>query len=116
MVMLIAVATVYPSMIQLKGEALGKAFKEWKSLLLSLVYVFALAPLMAYVLAPTLDNRGIGLGFMVVSVVPAGSASVGYVLIAEESIELATALATLGLVITARTWPGNAHCTSRAKG
>ncbi|HEV51718.1 MAG TPA: arsenic resistance protein [Thermoprotei archaeon] len=98
-VMLIAVATVYPSMIQLKGEALGKAFKEWKSLLLSLVYVFALAPLMAYVLAPTLGNRGIGLGFMVVNVVPAGSASVGYVLIAEGSIELATALAILGLVV-----------------
>ncbi len=98
-VMVIAIATVYPSMIQLRGEALGQAFRQWKSLLLSLVYVFALAPLMAYALAPTIGNKGIGLGFMVVNVVPAGSASVGYVLIAEGSIELATALAILGLVV-----------------
>lgn len=98
LVMVLAIATVYPSMIQLRGEALGSAFKQWKGLLLSLAYVFLLAPFMAFALAPALGKR-IGMGFMVVNVVPAGSASVGYVLIAGGSIELATALAIASLVL-----------------
>gem|GEM_PF-6968555 len=36
LVMVLAIATVYPSMMQLRGEALGSAFKQWKGLLLSL--------------------------------------------------------------------------------
>ena len=50
LVMVLAIATVYPSMIQLRGEALGSAFKQWKGLLLSLAYVFLLAPFMGFAL------------------------------------------------------------------
>ncbi|MDG6906640.1 MAG: arsenic resistance protein [Nitrososphaerota archaeon] len=99
LVIFFAILTIYPSMIQLKTEGLANSFRSWKSILVSLIYVFVLSPVIAFALAPTFGSSEIGLGFVTANIVPASSASLGYVLIAGGSIELATALAVLSLVI-----------------
>jgi ACR3 family arsenite transporter len=99
LVIFFAILTIYPSMIQLKTEGLAKTFRSWKPIVVSLIYVFVLSPIIAFTLAPTFGNNQIGIGFLTANVVPASSASLGYVLIAGGSIELATALAVLSLVI-----------------
>ncbi|MDG6933804.1 MAG: arsenic resistance protein [Nitrososphaerota archaeon] len=99
LVIFFAILTIYPSMIQLKTEGFVKSLKSWKQILVSLIYVFVLSPIIAFGLAPTFGNDQIGVGFVTANIVPASSASLGYVLIAGGSIELATALAVLSFVI-----------------
>lgn len=99
LVIFFAILTIYPSMIQLKTEGLAKSFRSWKPILVSLVYVFIISPAVAFGLAPTFGNSQVGIGFVTANIVPASSASLGYVLIAGGSIELATALAVLSFVI-----------------
>jgi len=99
LVIFFAILTVYPSMVQLRSEGLAKTFKSWRPILASLIYVFLFSPIIAFTLAPTLGSNEIGIGFVAANVVPASSASLGYVLIAGGSIELATALAVLSLVV-----------------
>lgn len=99
LVILFAIMTIYPSMIQLKTEGFAKELRSWKPIVVSLLYVFALSPFIAFTLGPTLGTS-IGTGFVVSNIVPASSASLGYVLIAGGSIELATALAIVSLVVS----------------
>ncbi|MDG7037439.1 MAG: arsenic resistance protein [Nitrososphaerota archaeon] len=99
LVILLAISTIYPSMIQLKTENMLKMFRKWKLIAISIVYVFIFSPLMAYALGPTIGNQELGVGFVTANVVPASSASLGYVLIAGGSIELATALAVISVII-----------------
>ena len=99
LVILFAILTIYPSMIQLKTEGLASSFRSWKPIFVSLVYVFVISPAVAFGLAPTFGNSQIGIGFVTANIVPASSASLGYVLIAGGSIELATALAVLSFAI-----------------
>lgn len=95
----LAILTIYPSMIQLKTEGFAKELRSWKTIGISMVYIFAISPLLAFVLAPTIGNSLIGSGFFIANIVPASSASLGYVLIAGGSIELATALAIVSLMV-----------------
>ncbi len=99
LVILFAIMTIYPSMIQLKTEGFARELRSWKPITVSLLYVFALSPLIAFLVGPTLGNS-IGAGFVVSNIVPASSASLGYVLIAGGSIELATALAIVSLAVS----------------
>ncbi|MCC6054378.1 MAG: bile acid:sodium symporter [Thermosphaera sp.] len=98
-ILLLAFLTILPSMIQLKTEGLLKSMKKFKEILLSLLYVFAVSPLLAYLIAPTLGDPHIGVGYFAANIVPASSASIGYVLIAGGSIELATVLAVSTLIL-----------------
>jgi ACR3 family arsenite transporter len=86
-------------MIQLKTEGLLKSMKKVKEILISLLYVFVISPLLAFLIAPTLGDPHIRVRYVVANVVPTSSASIGYVLIAGESIELATVLAVLTLIL-----------------
>lgn len=99
LIIIFAILTIFPSMVQLKTEGLAKSFRSWKPIAVSLAYVFLLSPIIALVLAPTFGNNEVGIGFVTANVVPASSASLGYVLIAGGSIELATALAVLSLIV-----------------
>lgn len=99
LVIFFAVLTIYPSMVQLKTEGLVKSFRLWKPILVSLSYVFILSPVIAFLVAPNFSNTQLGIGFVTANIVPASSASLGYVLIAGGSIELATALAVISLVV-----------------
>ncbi|MGY0288693.1 MAG: arsenic resistance protein [Candidatus Methanodesulfokora washburnensis] len=99
LVVILAILTIYPSMVQLKTEGLLKSFRSWKQIVLSMLYVFLLSSLLAFLIAPTLGDPHIGIGYVAANVVPASSASLGYVLIAGGSVELATVLAILSLFI-----------------
>lgn len=99
LVIFFAILTIYPSMIQLKTEGFAKELRSWKPILVSLIYVFALSPFIAFMVGPTF-GASIGTGFVVSNIVPASSASLGYVLIAGGSIELATALAIVSLIVS----------------
>lgn len=98
-ILVLAFLTIFPSMIQLKTEGLLKSMKKVKEILISLFYVFVISPLLAFLIAPTLGDPHTGVGYVVANVVPASSASIGYVLIAGGSIELATVLAVLTLIL-----------------
>lgn len=98
LVILFAIMTTYPSMIQLKTEGFARQLRSWKPITVSLSYVFILSPILAFVIGPTM-GPSVGTGFVVSNIVPASSASLGYVLIAGGSIELATALAIVSLVV-----------------
>jgi ACR3 family arsenite transporter len=98
-ILLLAFLTIFPSMIQLKTEGLLKSMKKVKEILLSLLYVFVVSPFLAFLISPILGDAHVGLGYFVANVVPASSASIGYVLIAGGSIELATVLAVLTLIL-----------------
>lgn len=99
LVIFFAIMTIYPSMIQLKTEGFVKELRSWKPILVSLSYIFILFPLIAFILAQQIGNHHVASGFIIANVVPASSASLGYVLIAGGSIELATALAIVSIVI-----------------
>lgn len=99
LVIFFAILTIYPSMIQLKTESFTRELRSWKPIAISLVYLFALSPLLAFFLAPGFGDNQIASGFLISNVVPASSASLGYVLIAGGSLELATALAIVSIII-----------------
>ncbi len=98
LILTFAILTLYPSMIQLRTDGLAKGFKHHKAISSTITYIFILAPFLAILLAGILGNRGLRLGYIASNVVPASSASVGYVLIAEGNIELATALVIISLI------------------
>jgi len=99
LVVFLAILTIYPSMIQLKMEGLMKSIKQFRQIVLSMFYVFIVSPALAFLIAPRLGDPHIGVGYVMANVVPASSASLGYVLIAGGSIELATILSILTLFI-----------------
>lgn len=99
LVIFFAILTIYPSMIQLKTEGFARELRSWKPIVVSLIYLFALSPLIAFILAPSFGNNQVASGFLISNVVPASSASLGYVLIAGGSLELATALAIVSIVV-----------------
>lgn len=98
MLIVFAIMIIYPSMIQLRteGEHIKKAFKSWKVILIAMIYIFALAPIMALFMSPYLGS-GIGAGFFITNMVPASSSALGYVLIVEGSIEMAAAIVIVSL-------------------
>jgi len=98
LIIIFAILTIYPSMIQLKTEHLAHEFKKLHAILTGSIYVFILSPLIAFFLSSFFNNQSLSIGFFTSNIVPASSASIGYVLIAEGSIELATVLAIISLV------------------
>ncbi len=102
-VMVLAAATIFPSMILLQGEKLGSALKQLKPVLMVILYAYALSPLLAYLLSALISSPDIKLGFLVSNTAPASAASLGYVMLAEGNLELATAnvfvLVVLGIVL-----------------
>ena len=91
---------IYPMMINLKLEALFKAGKNLKGLLLAVGYNFVWAPLIGWVLAKVfLTDPLLALGFLLVMVVPCSSMSIGYTGLAEGNLELATVVVALSFVL-----------------
>jgi ACR3 family arsenite transporter len=91
---------IYPMMVNLKIEALLKAWKNIKGLALAVVYNFFWAPLLGYVLAVVfLHDPLLVLGFLLVMVVPCSSMSIGYTGLAGGNIELATVTVALSFVL-----------------
>jgi arsenite transporter len=91
---------IYPMMVNLKLEALLKAGKNIKGLLLAVGYNFVWAPLIGWVLAKVfLPDPLLALGFLLVMVVPCSSMSIGYTGLSEGNLELATVVVALSFVL-----------------
>ena len=93
-----AILTIYPSMVQLRTEELAKSARMFKEIAISMFFVFIVSPILAMTFAKFFGDVDLSLGFVTSNVVPASSASIGFVLIAEGNIELATILAVLSLL------------------
>ncbi len=93
----LAMLTIYPSMIQLKVERLGVAARKARAIVLSMLMIFVLSPLLAMAFSSAVPNAEVAVGYVVSNVVPASSASIGYVLLVDGDVELATVLAVFSL-------------------
>ena len=97
LIVLFAILTIYPSMIQLRIGELGKAATRVKAIIVGVVSVFLVSPILAMLFAGLFSIKQLSLGFVLTNIVPASSASIGYVLLTGGSIELATVLALISL-------------------
>ena len=95
----LAILTLLPSMIQLRVEKLGGEFTAKKvETLTALLIIFGVGPLTAMAIAGVLPGQPLSIGFVAANSVPASSASIAYVLLAEGNIELATLLAIISVL------------------
>jgi ACR3 family arsenite transporter len=83
----------------LRAERFGSELRgKVKETILGLLLIFGLAPLLAIFLAGYIPHKEISIGFVAANAVPASSASIAYVLLAEGNIEFATLLAIISII------------------
>ncbi len=99
--MVVVFLIVFPMMINLKVEALLKAGRNLKGLLLAVGSNFVWAPLVGWGLARAflLGEPLLALGFLLVMVVPCSSMSIAYTGLSEGNLELATVAVALSFVL-----------------
>lgn len=97
LIVFFAILTIYPSMIQLRIGELGRAATRVKAIIIGVISVFVVSPILAMFFAKFFAVKQLSLGFVLTNIVPASSASIGYVLLTGGSIELATVLALISL-------------------
>jgi len=97
LIVFFAILTIYPSMIQLRVGELGRAATRIKAIIIGIISVFVVSPILAMLFAKLFAVKQLSLGFVLTNIVPASSASIGYVLLTGGSIELATVLALISL-------------------
>ena len=91
---------IYPMMVNLRVEALARAGRNVRGLLLALAYNFVWAPLIGFVLARVfLHDPLLALGFLLVMVVPCSSMSIAYTGLAKGDVELSTVIVGSSFVI-----------------
>ncbi len=91
---------VYPMMVNVRFEALGKAGRNLKALGLALGLNFLWAPLFGWLLsAAFIHDPLLALGFMLVMVVPCSSMAIGYTGLAKGDLELATVVVALSFIL-----------------
>ena len=91
---------IYPMMVNLRVEALARAGRNVRGLLLALAYNFVWAPLIGFVLARVfLHDPLLALGFLLVMVVPCSSMSIAYTGLAKGDVELATVIVGSSFVV-----------------
>jgi ACR3 family arsenite transporter len=91
---------IYPMMVNVRLDALAKAGRNLRGVLLAIGYNFVWAPLLGYVLARLfLHDDMLALGFLLVMVVPCSSMSIAYTGLAEGDIELATVVVAASFVL-----------------
>ena len=106
----LAITTLYPSMVQLRSEKFGGELRERvRDTAVGLTFIFVVAPLLAIVMASFIQYKQVAIGFVAANSVPASSASIAYVLLAEGNLEFATLLAIisiLGALVSVPLWVG----------
>jgi len=105
LIVLFAVLTIYPSMVQLELKRLREIAKFVKAIAVGVLLTFVIAPAIAFIFANYFTIKQLSLGFVITNIVPASSASIGYVLISRGNIELATAFSIISLVASIITIP-----------
>jgi len=91
----LAIATIFPSMITLKGGELVKVAKMWKESLITLIYTYIVTPVLAWALTLLISDKLLGLGYFISNIVPVSSGALGYIMIVSGNIELAAVLIML---------------------
>ena len=92
---------IYPMMVNVRFNALHRAGRKVKALLLALIYNFVWAPLLGFALAHLfLGNPMLALGFLLVMVVPCSSMSIAYTGLAEGDLELATVVVAASFILS----------------
>jgi ACR3 family arsenite transporter len=95
----LAIITLFPSMIQLRADKFASELREKvRDTIVGLIFIFGVAPGLAMFLARFISDQQISIGFVAANSVPASSASIAYVLLAEANIEFATLLAVLSII------------------
>lgn len=106
----LAITTLYPSMVQLRSEKFGSELRrKVKDTVVGLTFIFVVAPLLAIMMASFIQYKQVAIGFVAANSVPASSASIAYVLLAEGNLEFATLLAIisiLGALVSVPLWVG----------
>ncbi|MCE4617155.1 MAG: bile acid:sodium symporter [Desulfurococcales archaeon] len=106
-ILTLAILTLFPSMIQLRSEQFGSELASKKlETLIALIIIFIAGPVAAILLAGLLPSKPVSIGFVAANSVPASSASIAYVLLAEGNIEFATLLAIISILGALVTVPG----------
>lgn len=95
LVQALAIATILPSMITLKGGELVKVTKMWRESLITLIYAYIVTPVLAWSLTLLISDKLLGLGYFISNIVPASSGALGYIMIASGNVELAAVLIML---------------------
>jgi ACR3 family arsenite transporter len=91
---------IYPMMVNLRVEALARAGRNVRGLLLALAYNFLWAPLIGFGLARVfLHDPLLALGFLLVMVVPCSSMSIAYTGLAKGDVELSTVVVGSSFVV-----------------
>ncbi len=98
-ILTLAILTLFPSMVQLKVERFGSEIRgKVLETVVGLIVIFVVAPVIAIFLAGYIANKAVSIGFVAANSVPASSASIAYVLLAEGNIEFATILAIISIL------------------
>jgi ACR3 family arsenite transporter len=91
---------IFPMMVMMNFRGLGKAFKNWKLLLIVLLMNFGWGPIMAILLGDLfVSNPLLRLGLFLAWLVPCSSMSVGYVGLMRGNIEASTAMVAITFII-----------------
>jgi ACR3 family arsenite transporter len=97
---------IYPMMVNLRVEALARAGRNVRGLLLAVAYNFVWAPVLGYGLARIfLHDPMLALGFLLVMVVPCSSMSIAYTGLAGGDVELATVIVGSSFVLAVAAVP-----------
>jgi len=91
---------IYPMMVNVRFEALLRAGRNLRGIVIALAFNFLWAPLVGWVLATVfLSDPQLALGFLLVMVVPCSSMAIGYTGLAKGDLELATVVVALSFVL-----------------
>ena len=112
-IIVLAILTIYPSMVQLKPGKLAEAGRKAKPVTIGVAMVFIVSPLLAMLLSRLLPEASVATGYVLVNLVPASSAALGYVLISGGSVELATILILIAIAGSFASIPGYLALYSR---
>ncbi len=105
--MVVVISMIYPMMINLQIEAMGKAAKSWKQILIALIVGLVFAPLLIYGLNLLFHiNPTLSLGLLLATVVPCSSMAIAYTGLSDGNLELATIVVALSFSLAIITVPG----------
>ena len=105
--MMVVISMIYPMMVTLRIEGLGKMFKSWKQILIALTVGLVFAPLLIYGLNCLFHiSPLLSLGLLLATVVPCSSMAIAYTGLSDGNLELATIVVALSFTLAIITVPG----------
>jgi ACR3 family arsenite transporter len=105
---------IYPMMVNLNLEAFGRVVHAPRPVLMSLVYNYVLTPALTYALVRLLIHSPLlGLGLLLVMLVPGSSMSLGYTGLVGGSLEVGTIAMAVNFLLVPVLLPLYLHALSR---